>query len=56
MEKIDYRVLITGIIAITIIELYALSKGINGIILTIVVGIIASAIGISIPKEKIIRG
>lgn len=56
MEKIDYRIIIAGIIAITIIELYALSKGINGVILTIVVGIIAGAIGISIPKDKIIRG
>ena len=45
-------VICTGIVCITVIECYALSKGINGIVLTGVIGIIAGAIGITIPTPK----
>ena len=53
--KIDKSIVITGLICITIIELYALSKGINGVLLTVVIGIIAAGIGIVIPKEKFMK-
>ncbi len=54
-EKIDPRIIITGIICITILEAFALYKGINGVLLTTVIGLIAMAIGVAIPKNKIIK-
>jgi len=54
-KKIDWKIIMTGLICITIIELYALHQGINGILLTIVIGIIAAACGVAIPKDKFIK-
>ncbi len=53
-EKPDWKVICIGILCLTIIEIYALSKGINGIILSTVIGIIGLSIGITIknPLEK----
>ena len=45
-------VVCTGIVCIAVIECYALSKGINGVILTGVIAIIAGAIGVTIPTPK----
>ena len=42
--------LITGIVAIVILELYALSQGIDGILLTTVIGIICAMSGFGIGK------
>lgn len=53
--KIDKEIVITGIICVTALELYALSQGFNGWILTAVIGIIAAAIGVAIPKKSIIK-
>ncbi len=55
-EKIDWRIVCIGIVCITVLELFALSQGINGTILSIVIAILALAIGITIPLDKIIRG
>ncbi len=55
MNKIDWKIICTGIIALTVLEIYALSQGINGIILSIVIAIIGLAIGITIPSEIIIK-
>ena len=52
---VDWRIIIVGMVCITIIELYALSKGINGLISTSVIGTIALAIGVAVPKEKVIK-
>jgi len=49
-KGIDWRILCVGIAAITIIECVALCNGIDGIILTSVVGVIALAIGVTIPN------
>ena len=49
-QKIDWRVIIAGLFCITLLELYALSLGINGILLATVIAIVAGAIGISIPN------
>lgn len=46
--KTDWRVLCVGIVALTAMEIVALSKGINGVLLTTVIGIVALAIGVSI--------
>ena len=47
---IDWRVLIAGIAALTILEIYALSQGINGTIFSLVIAIIGLAIGVTIPN------
>ena len=52
---IDNKTIAIGIICITILEATALIIGIDGVLLTTVIGIIALAIGIQIPKEKIIK-
>ena len=49
---IDKSIVMTGIICITLIELAAISKGINGVLLTSVIALIAAAIGIAIPTPK----
>jgi hypothetical protein len=49
-KGIDWRIVVSGILAITIIECFALCNGIDGIVLTTVVGIIALAIGVTIPN------
>ncbi|KKL13434.1 hypothetical protein LCGC14_2525750, partial [marine sediment metagenome] len=43
-----WRILITGIIALTALEIYALSRGINGVLLSSIIAIIGLAIGITI--------
>lgn len=48
-------IIITGIICITLIEIIALNKGINGVLLTTVIAIIATAIGITIPVPKVFK-
>jgi len=50
MEKIDWRIVITGIGALTILEIYALSQGINGTLFSLVVAIIGLAIGVTVPN------
>ena len=46
--KTDWRIVATGLICITALEIVALSKGINGMVLSTVIGIIALAIGVTI--------
>lgn len=54
-KKIDWRIVCTGLICLTALELYALSQGINGTLLRIMFIVIASAIGIVIPLDKFIK-
>ena len=54
-KEIDWRIVITGIIALTGLEIYALSQGINGAILSIVIAVIGLAIGVTIPLDKFIK-
>lgn len=49
-SKIDFRIVLAGIAAITIMETVALCNGIDGKVLTASVAIIALAIGITIPN------
>ncbi len=48
--KQNTPVLITAIIAVTLLELYAISKGINGTVLTLVIGAVAALAGAKIGK------
>ena len=49
-KKIDWRIIITGMLCLTIIEIFAQFNGIDGVLLTTVVGIIAGLIGFIIPS------
>jgi len=48
-RKIPAKIIICGLICLTILELAALSQGINGVLLRIVMGIIGAAIGTALP-------
>ena len=50
------KVLITGIICLTLLEAFALSQGINGTLFTVIVIIIAGAIGVNIEKPNFLKG
>ena len=56
MKKIkDGKIIITGLICLTAIELFALSKGIDGVLMSTIIGLIALTIGIKIPTPKFIQ-
>ena len=48
--KIKTSVVICGLLCITALEIFAMSQGIDGKILTAVIGIIALAIGVMVPS------
>lgn len=49
-EKINWKVVVTGIVALTVLEIYALSQGINGLLLATIIAMIGLAIGVTIPN------
>jgi len=49
-KKVDWKIVCTALICITLLEVYALSVGIDGLILSIVIALIAGAAGIVIPS------
>lgn len=51
-NKIDWRIVCVGLVCITGLEVYALSQGINGTLLSIVIAVIAGTIGITLPQVK----
>ena len=50
MKKVDWRVVCIGLVCITALEIYALSQGINGTLLKLVLILIAGVIGVTIPN------
>lgn len=50
---IDWRIVCTGLVCLTGLECFALSQGINGWLLRIVVMAIATIIGVTIPTPNI---
>ena len=48
-------IIITGIICIALLEAWALHNGINGTIFTMVIAVIAAAIGVTVPTPKGLR-
>ena len=54
-EQIDWRIVIAGIAALTLLEIVALLKGINGTLLSIVIAMIGLVIGITIPLPKVLK-
>jgi len=49
-QKLDWKIVCTGLFCITALELAALYQGINGMILKTVLVILAIAIGVTIPN------
>ena len=49
---IDWRIVVCGIVCLTILEAVALMNGINGQLFTLVVSVIALAIGVTLPQIK----
>jgi len=49
------NVIITGLICLTLLEAWALYNGVNGAYLTLVVAVIAGAIGVVIPTPKSLK-
>ncbi len=49
-QKIDWRIVCVALIVLGCIEIYALSQGINGTYLSIVIAIIAGIAGFVIPS------
>ena len=52
-QEINWRMVAVGLVCITALEMVALYKGINGILLTTVIAIIAGAIGVTLPQFKV---
>ena len=52
-NKIDYKIVIVAIIGIVALELAALHKGFNGIILTLAISAIAGLAGWTFPQLKL---
>lgn len=50
IKNIDWKIIVAAMICITILETVALSKGINGVILTAVIGTLAALAGLSLPQ------
>ena len=50
--KIDFRIIIAAIIGLVILEVVALFNGINGTLLTLVIGVIAGLAGWTAPQLK----
>ena len=50
-EKIDWKVISIGIVCLSAIEIYALSQGMNGTLMSFIAGIIGLAIGVNIPLK-----
>jgi len=53
-NKTNYKVVITAIASLTILECVALCNGINGTIFSLVIAIVAGLAGLTIPTPKIL--
>jgi len=54
-KQIHWSISIVAIICLTIIELYAMSKGINGLMRSVIFALIAGIVGLAIPLDKFIK-
>ena len=53
-KKVDWKVACTALMCIAGLEMYALSKGINGVLLTAVIGIMAGIAGLMTKTPNIL--
>ena len=49
-KQIDWRIVVSGIIGLTVIESIALLNGVNGTLMALIIGIIGLSIGVAIPN------
>lgn len=49
-QKVDWKIVCTGLVCLAALEAWALYNGINGTMYTIIIAIIAGAIGVIIPN------
>ncbi len=49
-------IVITAIVCLTLLELVALYKGINGLLFTTIIAVIAGLAGLVLPTPKILKG
>ena len=54
-QKVDWKVLSIALICLTSIEIYALSQGINGVMMSLIVAVIGGIAGITMPTPKWIK-
>ena len=54
-ENIPANVVITGIVALAALEVVALFNGSSGALFTLVVAVIAGAVGVVIPTPKVFK-
>lgn len=52
-KKVDWRVIVGGMVCLTIVEVYAMSQGINGLMFAAFAAIIGGAIGVVIPTPSL---
>tara|TARA_Y100000310_G_scaffold151386_1_gene150982 strand:- start:50 stop:202 length:153 start_codon:yes stop_codon:yes gene_type:complete len=48
---IDWKIIVMGMICLTILECVALLNGINGTLFTMVIAVIGITMGVTIPKK-----
>jgi hypothetical protein len=54
-NQTDWKVIVTGLVCVTVLEAIALMKGINGTLFMIVIGLIATTIGVNIDKATLLK-
>ena len=54
-KQIHWSISIVAILCLTVIEIFAMHYGINGLMRSIIFAIIAGIVGISIPLDKFIK-
>lgn len=52
-KQIDWRIALCAIICLTVMEIYAMSLGINGTMRTIIFSLIALIVGVTIPVPQL---
>ena len=52
-DKIDWKIVMTAIIALVILEIYALSQGVNGTLFSLIIAVIAGLAGWTMPQLRV---
>lgn len=56
MEQTDKHIVITAIVSLSIMQIFAMYYGINGTMRTIIFTLIGGLAGLSLPQLKILKG
>jgi len=56
MKEIDFRIIITAIVCLCLLEGWAIYNGINGTMYTIIIAVIAGLAGYVIPSPVNLKG